>query len=86
MGLGEPYPVVRSPGGPRFLADAMLGRLARWLRTLGFDTAFDDAIADDELIRRAVRESRVILTRDPYWEGSHTTRMRRVVARVFGRG
>lgn len=49
---------------PRFIADAMLGRLARWLRTLGYDTAYDDAIADDDLVRRAWVEGRHILTRD----------------------
>ena len=49
---------------PRFLADAMLGRLARWLRLLGFDTAWLPDVADGELVRRAVEEGRVILTRD----------------------
>lgn len=49
---------------PRFIADVMLGRLARWLRTLGFDTAYDDAITDTELVRRAFAEGRYILTRD----------------------
>jgi uncharacterized protein with PIN domain len=42
----------------------MLGRLARWLRTLGYDTAYDDAIADAELVRRAFEEGRHVLTRD----------------------
>jgi uncharacterized protein len=51
-------------GRPRFIADAMLGRLARWLRTLGYDTAYDDAITDEELVRRALDEGRHILTRD----------------------
>ena len=51
-------------GGDRFLADAMLGRLARWLRILGFDTAYEAHIADAEVVGRAVREDRVILTRD----------------------
>lgn len=51
-------------GPPRFFADAMLGRLARWLRTLGWDTAFDDAIADEELVHRSLEEARCILTRD----------------------
>ena len=42
----------------------MLGRLARWLRTLGYDTAYDDAIDDAELVRRAFAEGRYLLTRD----------------------
>jgi uncharacterized protein with PIN domain len=42
----------------------MLGRLARWLRTLGYDTAYDDGIADADLVRRAFLEARTILTRD----------------------
>lgn len=54
----------RDAAGRRFIADAMLGNLARWLRTLGHDTAYDDAIADDELVRRAFDEDRHILTRD----------------------
>lgn len=48
----------------RFLADAMLGRLARWLRALGFDTAYDSTAPDAELVRRAAAEQRVLLTRD----------------------
>ncbi len=58
--LGPPITADR----PRFFADAMLGRLARWLRTLGFDTAYDDRIPDAELVRRALVEGRYILTRD----------------------
>ena len=49
---------------PRFIADAMLGRLARWLRTLGYDTAYDDRIADADLVRRSLTEGRHLLTRD----------------------
>lgn len=49
---------------PRFLADAMLGALARWLRILGFDCAYEADIADEILVRRAVAERRAILTRD----------------------
>ncbi|MBI4540942.1 MAG: Mut7-C RNAse domain-containing protein [Gemmatimonadetes bacterium] len=47
-----------------FFADAMLGRLARWLRAVGYDTAYDARIEDVELVRRAVEERRTILTRD----------------------
>lgn len=42
----------------------MLGRLARWLRVLGFDAAYDAEAPDAELVRRASREDRVFLTRD----------------------
>jgi uncharacterized protein len=49
---------------PRFLADAMLARLARWLRVLDFDTAFDPSLDDAALVRLAAAESRVLLTRD----------------------
>jgi hypothetical protein len=48
----------------RFLADAMLGRLARWLQALGFDTTYDPAVHDPELVALAAAEGRVLLTRD----------------------
>ncbi len=51
-------------GEVRFLVDAMLGRLARWLRILGCDAGYDSAISDAELVRRAFEQDRVILTRD----------------------
>jgi uncharacterized protein with PIN domain len=50
---------------PRFLADAMLERLARWLRVLGVDVeSAGGTAADRELVRRAAAEDRVLLTRD----------------------
>ena len=49
-----------------FMADAMLGRLARWLRILGYDTAYETTITDDLLIEQALREDRWLLTRDRY--------------------
>ena len=56
---------IASPSGEiRFMVDAMLGRLVRWLRILGCDAEFDAEIADAELVRRALEEQRVILTRD----------------------
>jgi uncharacterized protein with PIN domain len=48
----------------RFLVDAHLGRLARYLRLLGFDTLFYNDLGDQELVRRALAERRVLLTRD----------------------
>lgn len=45
-------------------ADMMLGRLATWLRLIGADVAYGNAIDDDELLRRAETEHRLVLTRD----------------------
>lgn len=48
----------------RFVADAMLGKLARWLRILGYDTLYDASWDDLELARIARAEGRILLTRD----------------------
>lgn len=51
---------------PRFLVDAMLGRLARWLVLLGYDAAFagGSGRSDLDLLEQARREGRVFVTRD----------------------
>ena len=49
---------------PRFLADEMVGRLARYLRFVGCDTLYARGWADERLIEVARREDRIILTRD----------------------
>lgn len=48
----------------KFFADVMMHRLVRWLRMLGFDTVWEDAIKDADLVRRAIVEERQILTLD----------------------
>lgn len=48
----------------RFLVDGMLGGLARWLRILGQDARFDAGMNDNELLRIALEEEMVLLTRD----------------------
>jgi len=48
----------------RFVADAMLGRLAKWLRILGYDTLYNPSWDDPYLVRVARAEERILLTRD----------------------
>ena len=50
--------------GLRFVADVMLGRLAKWLRLAGFDVLYSNRFSDDELIEISNRERRVLLSRD----------------------
>ncbi|MFC2023260.1 Mut7-C RNAse domain-containing protein [Chloroflexota bacterium] len=47
-----------------FIADAMLGTLAKWLRILGFDTLYDPALDDNQIARLARADGRMLLTRD----------------------
>src|SRR5439155_308075 len=49
---------------PRFVADCNVGRLARWLRALGYDASYHAHIEDAALVREAAAEGRVLLTRD----------------------
>jgi uncharacterized protein with PIN domain len=51
---------------PKFACDDHCGRLARWLRVLGFDCAHDQEINDADLLKLALDENRTILTRDSY--------------------
>jgi uncharacterized protein len=52
------------PLPPRFAADVMLGKTARWLRMLGFDTFYDNRANDPFLRDLCLEEKRVLLTRD----------------------
>ena len=48
----------------RFIVDCMLGKLAKWLKILGFDTLYFSKIEDFELLAIAQKERRTLLTRD----------------------
>ncbi len=61
-------PIIRLRPEPlratRFILDTHLGKLAGYLRMLGFDTRYGNNYSDSEIIKAALEEQRIILTRD----------------------
>ncbi|HRR54560.1 MAG TPA: DUF5615 family PIN-like protein, partial [Candidatus Methanomethylicus sp.] len=64
----------------RFLADAMLGKLVRWLRILGCDTSYLPELQDSALLELAVADGRTLLTRDV---GLHRAAIRRGIPSIL---
>lgn len=62
-------PVIRLRPAPlrdtRFIVDTHLGKLARYLRMLGFDAVYERRFENAEIIDRSLSEKRIILTRSP---------------------
>ncbi|MEZ4520255.1 MAG: Mut7-C RNAse domain-containing protein [Thermomicrobiales bacterium] len=52
------------PNPPQFILDVHLGKLARYLRILGFDARYANSLDDDELVQISVDDDRILLTRD----------------------
>ena len=50
----------------KFICDDNLGKLARYLRIMGFDTSFKEPISDSDLLAAAASEGRFLLTRDSH--------------------
>jgi len=50
----------------KFIVDANVGKLTKWLRLLGYDTRFFEGQDDGEMISIALAEERIILTRDTH--------------------
>ncbi|MFZ5799944.1 MAG: Mut7-C RNAse domain-containing protein, partial [Candidatus Omnitrophota bacterium] len=48
----------------KFILTRELGRLARWLRILGFDTVYFRGCNRSSLVITALREGRIIVTRN----------------------
>ncbi|MBN1821567.1 MAG: Mut7-C ubiquitin/RNAse domain-containing protein [Prolixibacteraceae bacterium] len=48
----------------KFVLDTHLGKLAKYLRLLGFDTLYSNAFKDDEIAELSINQKRIILTRD----------------------
>lgn len=61
-------PIIRLRAKPlrkiRFVVDVNLGKLARKLRLLGFDTHYKNDLQDEEIVKISQAEKRIILTRD----------------------
>jgi len=57
-----PSPQTETP--PRFLADRTVGRLAKWLRILGYDTVYLPQLSPHGLMREGRQQGRIIVTRD----------------------
>ena len=49
---------------PKFVLDVHLGKLAGYLRMLGFDALYDNRASDHELVRISAEQNRILLTRD----------------------
>lgn len=62
----EPKIPLRPPltGQPSFILDQHLGRLAAYLRMMGYDTLYRNDYHDEELAQVSHDENRVLLTRD----------------------
>ena len=56
--------VPDDPGNYRFILDVHLGRLASYLRMLGFDVLYRNDCDDEELAEISAREARILLTCD----------------------
>jgi uncharacterized protein with PIN domain len=48
----------------RFVLDVHLGKLAKYIRMLGFDTIYENNFTDEFIIDKSIAENRIILTRD----------------------
>ncbi len=56
--------ILDRPFFMKFIVDCMLGKLAKWLKILGFDTLYFSKIEDPALLALTQKEGRVLLSRD----------------------
>jgi uncharacterized protein with PIN domain len=49
---------------PLFIVDAMLGKLAKKLRLLGYDSLYSSSMEDDKILQLAKNENRILITKD----------------------
>ena len=48
----------------KFIVDQNVGKLAKWLRIMGYDTTFFSGSNDSHMVAMALKEGRVVLTKD----------------------
>jgi uncharacterized protein with PIN domain len=67
----------------KFIITRELGRLAKWLRILGFDTVYFKARNRSSLIIDALRENRIILTRNHHINAAPAIRLINIQADIL---
>lgn len=67
----------------KFIVDENVGKLARWLRMMGFDSVFFNSGDDSSLVRQALAEGRILLTRDTEISKRRVVTTRRLKAVLF---
>ena len=55
---------MSTPESLRFIVDHNVAKLARWLRMMGYDTTVFDQPDDWQMIRNALAENRIVITKD----------------------
>lgn len=49
---------------PKFIVDSNVGKLAKWLRMMGYDASFFDEPDDGKMVKIALFQDRIIITKD----------------------
>jgi hypothetical protein len=65
---------------PKFITDVNVGKLGKWLRLMGYDTLFFDEQDDGLMIKAAIAQGRIILTKDSEFMKRRSISMGRVTA------
>ena len=64
LDIGQISLLQNEPSESRFILDVHLGRLAKYMRLMGFDTLYQTDYSDEEILKKALEEERIILTCD----------------------
>jgi len=64
INIGDVNLITDESVEPRFILDVHLGKLAKFMRIMGFDTLYQTDYTDNEILKISISENRIILTRD----------------------